>query len=533
MVLLTLSTTSVAEMYCGDESKVEWNEALAPTVGAIGIERQNVFSEEEAAWWPYALANRLHIITHDSVIRNQLLIKTGDQLDKRRVAESERLLRRKEYLSDATVSIVVDSACEGAVDLKVLTEDQWSLTPHLSLSSSGGQTLWGIGITERNLLGQGLALRLRRDENLDRSANQLGLSSDHLLGSRYAGSLWLSDNDDGKDLSGSIGHPFYALDTETSWRFAVQDRRWRQAQFALGERVLDRAVESQSLSASWGWLNRLGGDAATRWYLGAHLSEQARSDDREVGSPLERVYDRRYGVGYLGYERIEDRYLKTTEVDLIGLTEDIPIGLNYALFAGYVGGQEALSHRLWWKGQISLSPIGTEAQLMQLRMTTEGMTGGDQSEFDLSASARWIWKRGHGISYQVRGELNRVVQPFLGYQTYLGAHTGMKGFTDRIVSGRTSMRWTLERREVTDLDLFDVARLGWTTYLDIGRVWDPQFPTELTDDWLANVGVGVRVVPIKVEKGKAIHIDFAVPLKHRQLDRVSDFEVSIAVREGI
>jgi hypothetical protein len=43
----------------------------------------------------------------------------------------------------------------------------------------------------------------------------------------------------------------------------------------------------------------------------------------------------------------------------------------------------------------------------------------------------------------------------------------------------------------------------------------------------------LRIVPIKVEKGKAIHIDFSVPLKHRQLDSVSDFEVSIAVREGI
>jgi hypothetical protein len=535
VVLLMMSVSGMATAECDSPSESNLAQSPILRVGEITVERQNVFSEEEADWWPYALANRLHIITRDSVIRNQLLIKTGDRLDKRRVAESERLLRRKEYLSDATVFIGMDSACEGVVDLKVVTEDQWSLTPHLSLSSSGGQTLWGIGITERNLLGQGLALRLRRDENLDRSANQLGLSSDHLLGSRYAGSLWLSDNDDGKDLSGSIGHPFYALDTETSWRFAVQDRRWRQAQFALGERILDRAVESQSLSASWGWLNDIRGDAATRWYLGAHFSEQARSDDSEVDTPLKSVFDRRYGVGYLGYERVEDRYLKTSEVDLIGLTEDIPIGLNYALFAGYVAGRNALSHRFWWKGQFSLSPIGSEAQLMQLRMTTEGMTGGDEvpSEFDLSASARWLWKRGHGVSYQMKGELKRAVQPFLGYQAYLGAHTGMKGFKDRIVSGRTSMRWTLERRVVTDLDLFDVARLGWTTYFDVGRVWDPQFPTELTDDWLANVGLGLRIVPIKVEKGKAIHVDFSVPLKHRQLDSVSDFEVSIAVREGI
>jgi len=121
VVLLMMSVSGTATAECDSPSESNLAQSPILRVGEITVERQNVFSEEEADWWPYALANRLHIITRDSVIRNQLLIKTGDRLDKRRVAESERLLRRKEYLSDATVFIGMDFACEGVVDLKVVT----------------------------------------------------------------------------------------------------------------------------------------------------------------------------------------------------------------------------------------------------------------------------------------------------------------------------------------------------------------------------------------------------------------------------
>ena len=121
VVLLMMSVPGTATAECDSPSESNLAQRPILRVGEITVDRRNVFSEEEAAWWPYALANRLHIVTRDSVIRNQLLIETGDRLDKRRVAESERLLRRKEYLSDATVSIGADPACEGVVDLKVVT----------------------------------------------------------------------------------------------------------------------------------------------------------------------------------------------------------------------------------------------------------------------------------------------------------------------------------------------------------------------------------------------------------------------------
>ena len=51
-------------------------------VGLINIRRLNVFSEEQAASWPYKLANQFHVVTKEALIRSQLLFKPGDVIDR-------------------------------------------------------------------------------------------------------------------------------------------------------------------------------------------------------------------------------------------------------------------------------------------------------------------------------------------------------------------------------------------------------------------------------------------------------------------
>ena len=181
----------------------------------------------------------MHVITSDTLIRRQLLFQPGDVIDHHRLLESERWLRRNEYLSSASIRVDEDSkaVCNQPRDLIVTTQDQWSLTPHFSLASGGGDTRLGLGVTEKNLLGQGVAVRVRRVENIDRDSNQFGVSSRHLFGSRYTGRVWWSDSDDGETLQASLGKPFYSLDTAQSWQVEVQDRSWKQGRFAGGERL--------------------------------------------------------------------------------------------------------------------------------------------------------------------------------------------------------------------------------------------------------------------------------------------------------
>ena len=80
-------------------------EQAGALVGEVFIDARQIFDtndpRENGAL--YQAANRLHLNTRDSVIRQQLLFRSGDRYSARLLAESERILRTARYLYDASV----------------------------------------------------------------------------------------------------------------------------------------------------------------------------------------------------------------------------------------------------------------------------------------------------------------------------------------------------------------------------------------------------------------------------------------------
>ena len=133
-------------------------EARGTIIGEIHIVVGDVFDTgvEGESGWLYRTANKLHINTRESVVRDQLLFKPGEPYRHRVVLETERLLRANDYLYDAVITPV---AYDGrTVDLEVRTRDVWTLNPGFSFSRKGGENTWGAQIEEDNLLGTGRAL---------------------------------------------------------------------------------------------------------------------------------------------------------------------------------------------------------------------------------------------------------------------------------------------------------------------------------------------------------------------------------------
>ena len=75
-------------------------EGADAVIGEIIIDKRNIFdlSDPEEDKWLYRWANRLHVVTRDNVITNQLLFESGDRFSGRLLDESGRLLRRNRYL---------------------------------------------------------------------------------------------------------------------------------------------------------------------------------------------------------------------------------------------------------------------------------------------------------------------------------------------------------------------------------------------------------------------------------------------------
>ena len=129
----------MASSYADDSYNAAKLEAEGAIIGDIVLDKANVFDLSDPAENNafYRLANFIHVVTKDKVIRKQLLFKSGDTYSKRIADESERVLRQNQYLFDAKITPVRYE--NGVVDLSVETRDLWSLQPELSLSRKGGE----------------------------------------------------------------------------------------------------------------------------------------------------------------------------------------------------------------------------------------------------------------------------------------------------------------------------------------------------------------------------------------------------------
>ena len=98
-------------------------------ITAIVMRPGNVFTkaEADASFIPYGLANAIHIVTRDSLVRKELLFAVGDLLDPERLAETERNLRATGLFRWVLVR------AEGTT-VFVETGDTWTLLPKGSFS---------------------------------------------------------------------------------------------------------------------------------------------------------------------------------------------------------------------------------------------------------------------------------------------------------------------------------------------------------------------------------------------------------------
>src|SRR5258706_3246170 len=130
-------------------------EAQGALIGEIRITPQNIFdlSDPQENYLLYRLANAIHIVTREGVVRRTLLFQSGERLSVRVLEETERVLRSKLPVYSAHIRPLAWH--DRVVDLEVVTRDQWTLDPAVSFSRTSGTNADRISIKESNLFATG------------------------------------------------------------------------------------------------------------------------------------------------------------------------------------------------------------------------------------------------------------------------------------------------------------------------------------------------------------------------------------------
>ena len=122
--------------------------------------------------WYDRFADRVHIDSKRSTIKNYLLFKKGEEYNAQKLYESERILRDMQFVNRVNISIIDSASTKDSIDVVVKVLDSWSLKPRLRFSGSN----IGAGIREDNLLGLGHEVSFLYSNDFKDKQNQITAS---------------------------------------------------------------------------------------------------------------------------------------------------------------------------------------------------------------------------------------------------------------------------------------------------------------------------------------------------------------------
>ena len=486
-------------------------------IGSVNLRIDDVFDTNDPREDKrlYRWANKIHLTTRPSVVESILLFKSGDPLDPRLLEESARLLRERDFSAEAAVGVTSYDAATNTVGVDVWLRDAWSLEPDIKFSRTGGENEWGLGISEDNLLGFGKTLTVAYSSDVDRNSTLLEYSDRNVNNSRTQLDFSVASFSDGGSIRFFAQRPFYALDTRWSASGGYIDDERIDSMYDLGEIVDEFRHDTNFLTVQGGWSRGIVERSTKRWYAGLTLDEDEFFPTIDTPQPLFLPENRKLVYPWIGWQFVTDDFRQVTELNDIGRTEDVALGLDFYLSLGRATesfGSDRDATILEGRVRKGWEPGGPGSLLLI------EATAGARDESDgirnavLETSARY-YRRTFGSELFLMS-LTTVHGSNLDLenQVLLGGDNGLRGYPLRYQSGERSAVFTIEQRFFTDWYPFRLLRFGYAVFMDAGRVSgsDPRGTPSLGT--LYDVGMGLRLTSPRASGGSVLHVDLAFPI---------------------
>jgi len=466
-------------------------------IGTITIIPGNVFdlSNPTENGFIGRIGDKLHIVTRESTIRNELLFQEGDPYDKDIVEETERNLRLRQFLTD--VELIIKPVKETkTVDITVKTRDQWTLLFGSAVGGTNENSMVGADIGEKNLLGLGQSVSYSYRHDNSGSYHAAGFSDQNLMGSRYALAMSYLQTPVEIDRSLSLQEPFYSLETESShgFHYATQDHF---------EPTLN--YNNFRLTTFYGVAYDLAG-VIVRPFIVLSVGEQ-----NLFSYPSPPTLTRDNKVELLVNLLAEPRnFAKDTYIQKFRQVEDIALGAQYSYLLG-----EGLVAIGSTTTEISMSFQVTKwTKLFERDYLYAGLTLAENDDSFNKQLADFQ------IQYYYRDFLQHTM--FLNFQAsyldsdsnrfYLGGTTGLRGYNVNKFVGRDRFLLNLEDRIFTyKAILWGILEPGFVLFVDSGNAWN-NLPDDTFHGLHTSFGAGLRLAVLKAPGISLVKIDYGVPI---------------------
>jgi hypothetical protein len=458
--------------------------AQSPTIDSIAVVTHDIFDSAQTEGNVLAgLMNALHMRTRPWVVRKELLFKTGDLLDHRRLEETERNLRRLGIFRDAAVDTL---RVDGRLVARVTTYDGWTTSLETALSFTGDVVTWSLGLNERNVLGTGHLIGGNYRKEVDRDAWRLRSQLNRLLGTRLTVAAYYDNLSDGRAAAWNGGLPFLSLSDRFELVLPGQVADYRILRFRDGvpSDTAWRRATIQRAGLTWAPIAGPGGFVRIGLLGGVRHEEYLAIQDTDLAIP-----DSVFGDVGPVVELFHPRYVEVTHYNGFAREEDVSLGSR--LLMGFSLALPALGYP---RGGIApvleaQTGVGTAAAFARLGVEITGLVtsaGVDSGQVNaaLTLASRLIPR--HATVIHLRGGVQKNPAP--GDEFDLGHGLGPRAFEPHAFTGTRTVWGIAEHRVFLWDDLFGMLGLGVAAFVDYGGAWFADEPARHGGD----VGIGIR-----------------------------------------
>lgn len=518
-------------------------------IRSIQINLKDIFDNDTGAF--YRSANAIKVNTREYVIRQEIIVKEGDDFDEFAVRESERNLRTLRYLRNVTIDEKFDG---NFVDLTVNAEDTWTLLPKVNFSSGSGNNSRSFGVAESNLLGFGKRAEVLYSIEDNRTTLEGVWNDPRVWGTKTELLLGYFDRSDGKRSVFEYGLPYRTLVDKNSWSFDIDDSDAIGRLYQFGD---ERFIFRQERAVYGARYNFAKGDPEShvqRFGIGYNFIEdrfkQADASDFDdldldpatvSNDPTMVPENRRFSGPEFDYASIVPDYISMNYIDRFDRVQDYNLGGE--------------SHLTMMFAPESLGSVENTLLLDGNRTFGERFGPGSfgRGEFGFStrrssSSFDNTLLRGEANYYNVLGVL-KYGDMYLGKHTLaagiytdwgldldrdreflIGADTGLRGYEARTFTGDKRLVLNLEERAHFADDILELVSVGGAAFIDAGGATVDSYGHLFDEDLYADAGIGLRLGFPRSSGGKVARIDFAVPM--RDSGDGNDFTVRILFTGG-
>ncbi len=508
--------------------------------------------------WAYNLLNKVHIKTRTSVLYENLSFEIGDSITVDDLRDSERILRKRKYISDAAMSYYTDA--NGKNIIRVKTSDHWSTTPHLSFpylqfGSGDLDFAFSAGLIEWNLLGSGQKVGLIYSSGLERDMFYFEYENPHMLIKNHRLKVFASKNSDGYYYSSEIQRPFASIKDRWSYVVGGASSKMGKSMYKHPERnSIFTELDSNTFTGTG---NDFSTSLATKIYSYSGIKRDSINIRiaRKFGTNFQKIVGLAYAYSLerggvssrmvyhnvYGDEPGSNWAIKSNLIEPIRYTENSLIGIKFTLlgvkyakvrnfnnvkynedvelgwsaYTGIFKNIEALnaSTDSWLiKNKINFADVWALDHMFNLGMANRFYYDDKVYDGQFDSEIEYMWKPNSRTATYLLSKFNTLYRsPKYNYYTLDGI-SGMAGVPFFYYTGQTRVLFKVEERFFLPKS-FERGTVVpvIATFFNAGNAYETFSDVDL-NELRYNVGFGLRLGMSKSTQGVVQHVDVAWPL---------------------